>query len=69
MTERRTAAQGLWRTVRDGAVRLNRLIAETNAADEAVFSAPSAQDGPRADVERRIAKARKERTCDARKAI
>ena len=58
----RGAVQMVWRAARGGLVRLNQILRETGAADDAVFYAPPPGGPKRAtDAERRIEEARKAR--------
>jgi hypothetical protein len=59
--DNRSAVHTVWRAARDGFARLNQMLAETDAPDDAVFRAPSRGPKRTNDAERRIAEARKAR--------
>jgi len=60
--ENRSAVQTFWRAARDGLARLNRILAEADPGDDAVFHVPPRGPERTDDAERRIAEARKARS-------
>ena len=66
--DKRSAVRSVWRDMRAGLARLNALIADHSADDDAVFVAPprTSERRDRADdAERRIAEARNARLGDS----
>ncbi len=65
--DNRSAVQNLWRAARGGLARINRILADAETGDDAVFQTPPPEPDPTHDAERRIANARRDGP-DARRA-